>query len=78
MLLPKHEEDVLDNGDDFIDDPRQELMERLIEYKKYKQVATELKETEKSTAIYVHQLTLHRCNKKRRQAYLLMLRYMIC
>ena len=54
MLLPKHEEDVLDNGDDFIDDPRQELMERLIEYKKYKQVATELKRkrTRKSTAIY--------------------------
>ena len=50
MLLPKHEEDVLDNGDDFIDDPRQELMERLIEYKKYKQVATELKEREQERA----------------------------
>lgn len=33
MLLPKQEEDVPDNGEDFIDDPRQELMERLIEYK---------------------------------------------
>lgn len=34
----------------FIDDPRQELMERLIEYKKYKQVATELKEREQERA----------------------------
>lgn len=50
MLLPKQEEDVPDNGEDFIDDPRQELMERLIEYKKYKQVATELKEREQERA----------------------------
>ncbi|MEH7455808.1 segregation/condensation protein A [Bacillus pseudomycoides] len=50
MLLPKQEEDVHDNGEDFIDDPRQELMERLIEYKKYKQVATELKEREQERA----------------------------
>ncbi len=78
--MPKHEEDVLDNGDDFIDDPRQELMERLIEYKKYKQVATELKEREQEEHSYIHvrQLILHHCNKKRRQACLLMLRYMIC
>lgn len=50
MLLPKQEEDVPDNGEDFIDDPRQELMERLIEYKKYKQVAAELKEREQERA----------------------------
>ncbi|MEY8347600.1 segregation/condensation protein A [Bacillus cereus] len=50
MLLPKQEEDVPDSGEDFIDDPRQELMERLIEYKKYKQVAAELKEREQERA----------------------------
>ncbi|PFK46865.1 segregation/condensation protein A [Bacillus cereus] len=50
MLLPKQEEDVPDSGEDFIDDPRQELMERLIEYKKYKQVAAELKEREHERA----------------------------
>ncbi|EOP66759.1 segregation and condensation protein A [Bacillus cereus VDM006] len=50
MLLPKQQEDVPDNGEDFIDDPRQELMERLIEYKKYKQVAAELKEREQERA----------------------------
>ncbi|WJE51525.1 segregation/condensation protein A [Bacillus cereus] len=50
MLLPKQEEDVHDSGEDFIDDPRQELMERLIEYKKYKQVAAELKEREQERA----------------------------
>ncbi|HEK9099420.1 TPA: segregation/condensation protein A [Bacillus pseudomycoides] len=50
MLLPKQEEDVPDSGEDFMDDPRQELMERLIEYKKYKQVAAELKEREQERA----------------------------
>ena len=51
MLLPKQEEDMPDNEEEFIDDPRQELMERLIEYKKYKQVATELKEREQERAL---------------------------
>ncbi|MGM9985992.1 MAG: segregation/condensation protein A [Bacillaceae bacterium] len=46
MLLPKHEE----IDDDFLEqeeeDPRQELMNRLIEYKKYKEAAKELKDKE--------------------------------
>lgn len=50
MLLPKYEEDVEDSSEEFIEDPRQELMERLIEYKKYKQVATQLKEKEQERA----------------------------
>ena len=50
MLLPKYEEDVQDSSEEFIEDPRQELMERLIEYKKYKQVATQLKEKEQERA----------------------------
>ncbi|MDC2867369.1 MULTISPECIES: segregation/condensation protein A [unclassified Bacillus (in: firmicutes)] len=50
MLLPKYEEDVEDSSEEFMEDPRQELMERLIEYKKYKQVATQLKEKEQERA----------------------------
>lgn len=50
MLLPKYEEDVQDSSEEFMEDPRQELMERLIEYKKYKQVATQLKEKEQERA----------------------------
>ncbi|MCI4060890.1 segregation/condensation protein A, partial [Bacillus cereus] len=36
--------------DDLIEDPRNELMERLIEYTNYKQVATELNEREQERA----------------------------
>ncbi len=48
MLLPKHEEDELEDeyGLEMEDDPRDELVERLIEYKKYKEAAEELKEME--------------------------------
>lgn len=50
MLLPKYEEDEYDSTEEFEDDPRQDLMQRLIEYKKYKQVATQLKEREQKRA----------------------------
>ncbi|WP_080845395.1 segregation/condensation protein A [Cytobacillus gottheilii] len=48
MLLPKHEEDELEDefGLEMEEDPRDELVERLIEYKKYKEAAEELKEME--------------------------------
>ncbi|MFP3124368.1 segregation/condensation protein A [Ectobacillus funiculus] len=46
MLLPKHEEEWSEDGEELTEDPRQELMERLIEYKKYKEAAMELKERE--------------------------------
>ncbi|MFX3625595.1 MAG: segregation/condensation protein A [Ectobacillus sp.] len=51
LLLPKHEEELTDEeGAEFVEDPRQELMERLLEYKKYKQVASDLKEREQERA----------------------------
>ncbi|WP_456274176.1 segregation/condensation protein A [Bacillus sp. AK031] len=46
MLLPKHEE-IQDEEDFELDeDPRDELVDRLIEYKKYKEAAEELKTRE--------------------------------
>lgn len=48
MLLPKQEEDFSDELlDEAEDDPRDELMQKLIEYRKYKEAAYELKELEK-------------------------------
>ncbi|MBT2214313.1 segregation/condensation protein A [Virgibacillus dakarensis] len=44
MLLPKQEMDT--EEDDYAEDPRDELMGRLIEYRKYKQAAENLKEKE--------------------------------
>jgi segregation and condensation protein A len=45
MLLPKHEEifDEEDTDISFEEDPRDELVERLIEYRKYKEAAQDLK-----------------------------------
>ncbi len=42
MLLPKHEPE--DKGDDYEADPREELVQRLLEYKKFKEVANYLAE----------------------------------
>ncbi|KIL44242.1 segregation/condensation protein A [Jeotgalibacillus soli] len=47
MLLPKHEEEWNDDELDLTEeDPRDELVLRLIEYRKYKMAAVELKEKE--------------------------------
>lgn len=43
MLLPTQE---VEEPDDFIEDPREELTQRLIEYRKYKDAAQKLKEKE--------------------------------
>lgn len=44
MLLPKHEETLEDEFEfEIEDDPRDELVERLIEYRKYKEAASDLK-----------------------------------
>lgn len=43
MLLPRKE---LENEDEYVDDPREELINRLIEYRKYKDAATSLQERE--------------------------------
>src|SRR5690625_4915380 len=42
MLLPKQE--IVEEIDEYEEDPREELMQRLIEYRKYKNAAEELKE----------------------------------
>ncbi|MBM7584407.1 segregation and condensation protein A [Bacillus pakistanensis] len=47
MLLPKHEEEFDNQEIEFEEeDPRDELVERLIEYRKYKEAAQELKQRE--------------------------------
>ncbi|GAE43404.1 segregation and condensation protein A [Mesobacillus boroniphilus JCM 21738] len=44
MLLPKHEAELEDEFEfDHEEDPRNELVERLIEYKKFKEAASDLK-----------------------------------
>jgi len=44
MLLPKQEIEADD--EEYMEDPRQELIERLIEYRKYKEASKELKDRE--------------------------------
>jgi len=52
MLLPKHEEELLDEEVGEIEgDPREELMHRLLEYKKYKEAAHELRKREAERAL---------------------------
>ncbi len=53
MLLPKHEE-ALDDEDQeisFEEDPRDELVERLIEYRKFKEAARDLKSMEEERGL---------------------------
>lgn len=53
MLLPKHEEDFNEEDADFTyeEDPRDELVERLIEYRKYKEAAHDLKTLEQERSL---------------------------
>ena len=53
QLLPKHEDDIAydDDGLELEDDPRDELVEKLLEYKKYKQAAQEFKDLEKERSL---------------------------
>ncbi|WP_066294684.1 segregation/condensation protein A [Bacillus sp. FJAT-29937] len=53
MLLPKHEEDLLDDGPIIQEEenPMDELVEKLIEYRKYKEAAVELKEMEQERGL---------------------------
>ncbi|TYR76403.1 segregation/condensation protein A [Rossellomorea vietnamensis] len=46
MLLPKHEEIAQEEDFEVEEDPRDELVDRLIEYKRYKEAAEELKSRE--------------------------------
>ncbi|MET3696170.1 condensin subunit ScpA [Bacillus oleivorans] len=52
MLLPKQDPEMLiDDEYQYEEDPREELVERLIEYKKYKEVAKELKDREEERSL---------------------------
>lgn len=53
MLLPKHEEDLLDDefGGGPEEDTMEELVERLVEYRKYKEAAVDFKEMEKERGL---------------------------
>ncbi len=52
MLLPKQDPELLiDDEYQYEEDPREELVERLIEYKKYKEVAKELKDREEERSL---------------------------
>ncbi|MBS4191095.1 segregation/condensation protein A [Bacillus sp. FJAT-49705] len=53
MLLPKHEEELLENEYSIEEEenPMDELVERLIEYRKYKEAAVELKELEQERGL---------------------------
>lgn len=52
MLLPKHEESLEDEFQfEMEEDPRDELVERLIEYKKFKEAASDLKQMEEERGL---------------------------
>ncbi|WP_019242088.1 MULTISPECIES: segregation/condensation protein A [Bacillus] len=52
MLLPKYEDELEEENDfSYEEDPRDELVEKLIEYKKYKQAAVELKSLEEERSL---------------------------
>ncbi|MFC0188405.1 segregation/condensation protein A [Fictibacillus aquaticus] len=58
MLLPKHENDDFDQQMELEmeEDPREDLVRRLVEYKKYKHAAAELKEKEaERSLVYARQ-----------------------
>ena len=56
MLLPKEKPQVFESGDEFIDegyqeeDARSQLVEQLLEYKKFKLIAQELREMERNAS----------------------------
>ncbi|MDP1418840.1 segregation/condensation protein A [Peribacillus simplex] len=53
MLLPKHEDELMidEDGELFEEDPRDELVEKLLEYKKYKYAAEEFKGMEEERSL---------------------------
>jgi segregation and condensation protein A len=51
MLLPKQEIEMLEEELPFEEDPRNELVERLIEYRKYKEAAHDLKHLEEERGL---------------------------
>jgi len=58
MLLPKPEVDP--DTEEYMEDPREELMQRLIEYRKYKEAAVKLKKKEReANQIFTRPPVLH-------------------
>lgn len=53
MLLPKHDSDMLEDDPElqYEEDPRDELVERLIEYKRYKEAAKDLRDKEEERSL---------------------------
>jgi segregation and condensation protein A len=51
MLLPKQEIETFEEDIEIEEDPRNELVERLIEYRKYKEAAHDLKEMEEERSL---------------------------
>lgn len=53
MLLPKHEEEIVEDDHQFSleQDPRDDLVERLVEYRKYKEAAHDLKTLEEERGL---------------------------
>ncbi|MBN8208047.1 segregation/condensation protein A [Bacillus sp. NTK071] len=51
MLLPQREEELLEEDMDFDEDPREELVQRLVEYRRFKEAANDLKEKESSRSL---------------------------
>jgi segregation and condensation protein A len=51
MLLPQKEEEILEQDPDFEDDPRDELVQRLVEYRRFKEAADDLKKKESSRSL---------------------------
>lgn len=53
MLLPKHDENLYDEDYESLDevDPREELIKRLVEYRRYKEAAETLKDREKDRGL---------------------------
>ncbi|OIJ10708.1 segregation/condensation protein A [Anaerobacillus alkalilacustris] len=53
MLLPKHEDELFNQEYELVEeeDPREELINRLIEYRRYKEVAETLKDREKERGL---------------------------
>lgn len=54
QLLPKHEDETAydEDGMELEEDPREELVEKLLEYKKYKQAAVEFKTLEEERSLF--------------------------
>jgi len=62
MLLPKQE---IDTDDEYVEDPKEELMQRLIKYRKYKEAAEKLKDKD-DQQIYTRPASLFRYTNKDR------------